>query len=165
MLDAGITNAAGDQVITIDLIRHRMGVKVKVHVAHHVEEFFKHWGGGVSGPPSAGRIWQVVHPQDPPLRVWSFDVAVNADESQPYSLFHTGSGFITDHGTINLSFIRLVGASEGRSLIVDTVVSRTELERIALRLRKAEEQFYAEYIQSVHLSIFVGVKDRTREVG
>ena len=160
MMDAGIVNAQGVKVIDISLQRHKRGVKVTVRITPEVEEFFKRWGGGVVEAPHH-RLWKTLNDTDEKLALWSFETALQGEDMN-YSLFHTGSGFYTEHGTVNLSFIRLVGAVEGREFICDTVMSRGELDKIANRLRKAAEHFYSEFIQPVHMNIFVGVRDLQR---
>ena|SRR3990167_5865053 len=161
MLDASIMNAAGHRVIDISLQRHKKGVKVSVQVTPEIEEFFKRWGGGVAELPGYGRLWEAVG--DERLSIWSFEAPVH-NEDMNYSLFHTGGPFKVDGVLINLSFIRLVGASESpKEFICSTVMSKGELEKIASQLRRAAEHFYTEYIQPVNLNIFVGVRDILRD--
>jgi len=161
MVDAGLVTASGERVIDIILQRHREGVRVRVKVKPEVEDFFKRWGGGATEAPSHGRMWKSLSGEK--LTLWSFETPLNGDDNMTYSLFHTGTGFHTDHGNVNLSFIRLVGAVEGKEFICDTVMSRTELDKVAAKLRRAAEHFYTEYIQPVHLNIFVGVRDIGRD--
>ena len=161
MIDAG-TSGPGERVIDINLQRHKLGVKVKVRVTPDVEEFFQRWGGGASEPPSHGRMWKTLKEGDK-LTLWSLETPIQ-DEDMTYSLFQTGSSLQSDQGLVNLSFIRLVGAVDGKEFICDSVMSRAELERIATKMRRAAEHFYTEYIQPVHFNIFVGVRDMTREV-
>jgi hypothetical protein len=156
MVEAGFTKA-----IKINLKRHKRGVRVHVKVTPDVEEFFRHWGGDNTEGPSYGRLWKSLVDGEK-LTLWSFDAPMRSDGAT-YSLAHTGHSFYTDQGHINLSMLRLVGASDGRSFIVESVMSRPELERIAARINKASEQFYMDYIQPVNLEIYVGVRDRARE--
>ena len=107
-----------------------------------------------------GRLWKSLHDEER-LAVWNFDHARLND--QTYSLTHTGSAFFTENGLVNLSFLRLIGAGDaGVSFICESVVGRSELERISQKLTRASEQFYAEYIQPVHIGIFVSVQDYTK---
>lgn len=151
------------EAIDIKLGRHRLGVRVYVRVLGEVEEFFRHWGADISEPPAYGRLWRPLPntPDGPDreLRVWNFEGGRSGvdGESRRYSLVHTGAGFYTDGGNVNLSLIRLVGASEGRSFIVEAVHSTEELDKIAQRLAVAGEQFYSGYIQPKNVRVFVGV--------
>ena len=162
-MDAGITTMAGVKVIDIILRRHKLGIKVKVKIAPEIEEFFKQWGGGVQEAPRFGRLWK--HKSNDKLLVWSFDANLQRDEEASYSIVHTGGPLRTDVGTVNISFLRLVGAVEGTSFIYDAVVSKQELEKLATRIRKAAESFYTDYIQQVNMNIFVGIRELPRDGG
>ena len=152
MIEAVTQNRAVD----IRLRRNNQGVKVMVRVVPEVEEFFKRWGGGIAEAPTFGRLWKGL--PDEKLLVWSYDGGRMAD-GQQYSLSHTGGSFFTENGHVNLSFLRLIGASDGREFMLDTVMSKPELDRIGARLVRASEQFYVDFIQPVDLNIYVAVRD------
>ena len=143
--------------IDIRLRRHQNGVRVFVKVLPVVEEFFRRWGGGESEGPG-GRLWQPMGSEK--LQFWAFD-STREFNDQNYSLFHTGRPLWIDDGIVNLSMLRLVGASEGAKFMIDAVISRPELDRISARLVKAAESFYADYIQTVDIGICVSVRDLT----
>jgi hypothetical protein len=156
-----IFDSYGQRAIDISLIRHKDGIKVRVKVTPEVEAFFKNIGGGVTDTPRHGRLWRSLI-DGHKLTMWAFERPINAD--LPYNLFHGGTDLINEMGNVNMSFVRLCGASEegGREFVCDTVMSRSELDSIALKMRKAAEHLYTEFIQPVHLNIFVGVRDLTR---
>lgn len=160
MVEAGTINKA----VNIQLKRHKRGIKVKVQVWPEIEDFFKEWGGGASETARYGRLWKPAVEGGETIRLWSFDDVLRQSEETSYNLLNTGAGFFNEYGHINISFLRLVGASEpeGRSFIIEQVISRQELEKIGARVTKAAEQFYTNYIQSVNLSLYVGVMDMSR---
>lgn len=160
-MDAVVTNNVGERVIDISLKRHRAGVRVMVKITPEVEAFFQRWGGGVVETATHGRLWNQLGTER--LTFWSLNTDFLGGHDEPnYSLYHTGSGLRLDSGLVNLSFIRLCGAMDGKQFLCDAVMSRSEMEKIAAQLRKASEHFYTEYIQKVHLNIFVGVRDVLR---
>ena len=90
----------------------------------------------------------------------AFDPAQTFNDHN-YSLFHTGRPLWIDDGIVNLSMLRIVGATEGAKFMIDAVISRPELDRISTGLVKAAESFYADYIQTVDIGICVSVRDLT----
>ena len=156
MIDAGYTNQAGEKVIAIDLLRSRLGVRMKIRIHPDIEDFFKRWGGGGQTGNEFGRLWQPFTVGDK-LQYWTF--APTKAKEDGFYLHTTGGPLILEDGTTNLSMLRIVGASQGVDFIYDAVMSKSEMEKVAAKLRKAAERFYLEYIQPVHMQIFVGVRD------
>ena len=153
-----------EKAIDVHLGRHTKGIYVKVKVFPEVEEFFKQWGGGVKMPPMHHRLWKTVNQNDGPLELWSFEKRLT-QSSEKYDIISTGAGLISEStGYPNLSFIRLVGASEGegREFIIESVISNPELESLSNRIGKAAERFYLEYIHPIHMRVYVGVLDTSR---
>lgn len=157
-MNVEVLNSIGTRVIDISLFRSRRGIKVSVKVDPEIEAFFQQWGGGIKERPSYQRLWVPVQKDANPVLVWSYEVT---SEMHPrgYNLFHTGGALMDETGNVNLSILRIIGAGEGVTFICESVMSTSELEAVALKLRKAAEQFYSEYVQPVHLNIFVGVRD------
>lgn len=156
MESAGSSNNA----IEFNLRLHKHGVRIQTKVWPEVEEFFQHWSGGMQARPEAGRLWKPIGPQ--PITLWSLNIPNLAPNAQrPFTLIHTGIGFVEPgHGWPNISFIRLVGASQpdGVSVIVEAVMGRAELARVAQQLSDAANMFYAEYLQPVNYRAYVGVE-------
>ena len=78
---------------------------------------------------------------------------------QPYNIHATGRELLLDDNVINLSFLRLVGATDGVEFIIETLTSYEQLKKLAEQCRKAAEAFYTEYIQSVGVRISVSVDE------
>ncbi len=101
---------------------------------------------------TAGRPVTTLVPPSPSIQLWSIPPQASLrDQDGSYTLVAPGFPLTVDGGAVNLTLIRIVGASspEGAEFLVDAVVSRSELERIASKLRRASEVFYAEYVQPV----------------
>lgn len=145
--------------IIVNLRRDRHGITVMVKTTPEIEEFFKHWGSGAAEGTMFGRLWK--NPDDPTKKVlvWSFEPPYSTREGEAsYSLIHTGQGLMTEFGSVNLSFLRLVGSSEGVTVSIETMISREELDRVCAKLKKAIGDFYRDYIQTLNMQIYVGVK-------
>ncbi len=142
--------------------RHKKGIKVHVEVWPEVEEFFKHHGGGIVQPPQFGRNWKPFDEAAKRIDIWSFQQHLNP--SGQYDVLSTGTPLVNDGGVVNISFLRLVGASEpgGKDLIIEQVISNPEIRQLGARITKAAEQFYMDYIQPINLRLYVGVLDMTR---
>jgi hypothetical protein len=156
-----------DRFIDLHLMRHKDGIKIGVHTAPEVEAFFEDASGGGKEGPTHGRLWKSIDGK--PLELWTFDIKQPDEfiETSNLSLHHTG-GPLTSNGIVNISFLRLVGASKGTEFLCDMVLGRSELEVIGKRLERAVERFCTEYIQKVHFNIYVGRRDlshRTESYG
>lgn len=146
---------AGNDAIDIEIRRHRYGIKLKVKVLPEVESFFEQWGGGLQERPTHGRLWS-----QEPLTLWAFGLQnIGPSVTRPYSLLHSGSTLTIENGHPNISFLRLVGASapEGREIIIEAVMGRSEIVQLAQRISDACNMFYSEYLQDVHMRAVVSV--------
>jgi hypothetical protein len=154
-----------DRAVSCFLRRCKEGIRVKVKVIPEIEDFFKQWGGEIQQAPAYGRSWLPIPGNDAPLRLWNFEQRL--EDRSDYSLIHSGLPLVVERDAVNVSFLRLVGASEGegREFIIQSVMGRSELERIASRIVRAGEHFYINYIQPVNLHAYVAVVDITRSGG
>lgn len=149
---------AGNHAIDIELRRHRHGIRVRIHTMPEVEAFFEQWSSGLQERPSVGRLWKPI--PDETLNLWTFGMGnMGPSTHRPYSLVHSGLGFFIEGGYPNLSFLRLVGVSnpDGRSLIVEAVMGRSEITQLGQRLSEACNMFYGEYLQPVNVRAVVSV--------
>lgn len=150
----------------IKLRRGRDGIHLNIRVSPDVEGFFRKWSGEIHDPVyTFGRMWSGEN-----LRVWGFrppnENGMENINPNPYTLGFVGGGLTTEEGTINLSFLRLVGASEGEgiSLNLDTVMSFSALDRITQRMTHAIRSFYIDYLQPAEFESILESKTR-RKVG
>lgn len=145
------------------LVRHQSGILVRIKVIPEIEEFFRQWGGGTAEGPAYGRLWKPLR-TDEPLRFWSYEAKL--EEGANYSLNRTGALLFDDYnGTgINISFLRMVGASQGDgcAFMAEVVMSTEEMKRAAYEVVKAGEQFYHNYIRPVNIHCYVGVVDYSK---
>lgn len=154
----------GRTAIHTYLKRVKEGIRVDVHVIPEVEEFFQHWGGGAQTPITHnGRAWKAYpSPKDPAeamaasQKILSWNMPQIRIDGVGFDLYNIGRSIsqLSERGQ-NISFIRLVGASRGVSFLYENVVSRDELDQIAMRIQRATGQFYDQYIRDAHLDIQV----------
>lgn len=140
--------------------RDKRGIKLRIEVIPEIEEFFKKWGGGLEEGPIAGRLWKPIA-NDKPLKFWSFEM--DTDENPVADGLKKTGRALSERGerTINISFLRMVGASEpgGQEFIIETPMSTAEIERISSQIVKAATQFYQEFIRPVNIHCYVGIAD------
>ena len=150
---------AGNDAIDLVLKRHKHGIRISVKTAPEIEAFFEQWANGMQERPTHGRLWSQRDPG--PLTLWTWDTSVlNPSATRPYSLTHTGAGlYVSEHSYPNISFLRLVGASvgDGKEIIVEAVMGRSEILQLAQRMSEACNLFYEEYIHDINVRAVVNV--------
>jgi hypothetical protein len=153
-----------DKAINLRLHRHKHGVLVKIRVVPEIEDFFRQWGGGAKTYVTHGRLWRPLDPTKEALTFWAFEQQLSQQGMQ-YDIYSLGAT-LESHGLQNISFLRLIGASEpnGREFVVEMPISTQEMYELADRLIKMTERFYLEYIRPVSLNAFVGIMDVSRIV-
>lgn len=152
-MNADMLTPSGAKVIHTFLRRCKEGVRVDLKVEPEIEEFFKSWSGGSnSSVDNYGRQWHSLNGS--PIQVYDFED--RGMEQGRFSLWSPGRSLHLD-GHVNVSFLRIVGASEGDgvSLIIEDLVSRTELENLAEKIKRGCAWFYMEYVKPVNYEITV----------
>lgn len=155
-----VEGTTSNNAIEVGLRRHQHGLLINVKVWPEIEAFFERWSGGMQERPTHGRNWKATGEE--PLVLWMAGGLPQfaPNPARQYSLAHSGVGLAdTGHGYPNISFLRLVGASrpEGRSFLMDMVISRGEMTATLQRLIDASNQFYSEFLQPVNLRGVVGI--------
>jgi hypothetical protein len=148
----------GGTIVRLHMARHNGGIRIDLKLAPIVEDFFKQWAQGAK--PEAvdnyGRNWLPVK-RDSRLLVYSFPT--DHIESS-YTIWHPGRNLSWD-GRTNISFLRLAGASseDGISFTVDDLVSKSELENVAERVKRGCGWFYTEYIKPTGFDITLEARE------
>ena len=142
--------------ILVTLHRTHLGVTVNVKTHPDVEEFMRALGNGESNLVGAyGRYWK---PLERPLYVYSMNEHLAS--SDLYDLNSIGLP-LEMNAKINLSFLRLVGVSEGAgvSFSLRGVYSRDGLQSLLHAITTTGKQFYIDYIKPVHLTVMVSTQE------
>lgn len=148
------------------LYRNMVGTAFRVKVHPGVEEFFAKLAGPdrqIIEVKAAGRFWSPVG--DKPLTAYYLSEALPSDQDPSYrfSLTHLGGPLITgtEEGreAVNLSWLRLVGISDGITFGIKGVHTLPQLRSIQDRLAQAFQSFYRQYMRPINLGITVSTTE------
>jgi hypothetical protein len=159
--------------IRLVLSRTKDGVVLSVKTNPTVEAFMRALGDGTMQDVNTWNNKWATLPGDKPLMIWNADVNTITEMSNGtrYRLDSPGSKleFPPDYGNqsiYNLSFFRIVGASEGdgvRFLIKNTVIGKDGLLDMRDKLISLSKQLYVDFIRPVEASGFI-YQTATQEV-
>ena len=142
----------------------RFGLTVSVKTHRNVEEFARAMGTGeASDVVLIGRYWRPVGEQ--PLMVYdsSFIASetLKTDEGRAFRFDRVGQPLIADDGTINISFLRLVGVSEGAGVTfrVEGIFSVENLRFTRDVISSACRRFYIQYMRPVDLTVQISTQE------
>ena len=142
----------------------RFGLTVSVKTHRNVEEFAKAMGTGeASDIVLIGRYWQPVGTQ--PLMVYDSSFiapeALKTDEGRAFRFDRVGQPLIADDGTVNISFLRLVGVSEGAGVTfrVAGIFSVDSLRFTRDMISSACKKFYIHYMRPVDLTVQISTQE------
>ena len=139
------------------LIKFPQGIMINVKAVKGVENFMEMLGSGRQiDVDVSGRHWRAL--QGETLKVYELTTPIAAEGSKhevDFRLDRVGYPLIDDTDLANLSFLRLVGISEGAGVWfgLKCVLSLDEMRDIRDKLAKVERQFYINYMRPVDLSI------------
>lgn len=156
----GTVKAMEEDVILTWMKRAKRGLHLRVKVSADVEEFFKNYAKVAESSRDYGTSWLPPDEKGKAPQVWHFRAPIVGDGS--YTLNNVGENLNLNNGNLkatasgrggmmNISFLRLVGASEGEgvSFVIDTIISKPEMDDLAQQITKACAQFYNDYIKPV----------------
>mgnify|MGYP001574710104 CR=1 FL=1 len=163
----------GETSLTVSLVRSAGGLTVSVKTHPTVEAFIQGLGSGEQMDVKAsGNYWRPLRPDHPPLMAY-----VLGDNPQPLSLdsgdvceiIRVGHPLIIDRADINgrkqsqinLSFLRLVGTSEGPGVTFNVrgVHTYEALTRMRELIGEAYKRFYRTYMKPVCMNIVVSTSE------
>lgn len=146
---------------TIQRSRRHQGLLVRVKTVPQVEGLFRDWtvgeeGSEIQSVSAYGRHWRPVDGAD--LRVYPLrpNPGVIQGEDVLFRLDAPGMPLV-DGKTINLSFLRIVGISEGPGVefVVKGVASTDLIETLGKKIQAAQKALYLMYLRPVTLSLSV----------
>lgn len=147
--------------IEVVLQRTGLGVKVIVKTTAEVENFMLTLGGGrIVDVERVGRNWRSAV-KDHPLQAYELVEHIDpVGGNYPYRVDALGSPLSVE-GYMNLSFLRLVGSSEGigASFYIKGVYSLQGLRNLKDQLVGSTKQFYIDYMRPVDLIIKVSTQE------
>lgn len=154
----------GETCIITELRRNALGLQLRVKTHPAVELFMR----GLSDPSGSpldvtvsDRYWEPQKGQS----LLAYRFAQPFIPTGDYTLEALGRPLIEpedrNSGHINLSFLRLIGISEGAgiSFALKGVYSLDALRRMQDRLTYSQQQFYINYIRPVNCSVIVSSQE------
>lgn len=154
----------GEVMISITVSRNGRGMKFAFKTHPSVEALFREWGAGGSAPITKwGRGW---HSKE----VLTAYEMLNATDIHTtpsgvlYSLNRIGRDMWEERTPgvqhLNMSFLRLVGSSEGAGLnfSVEGMFSRDTIQRTADAILAASRHLYVSYLQEVDVTVRVSTE-------
>lgn len=130
----------------INVRRVPRGLRMSIKVHPSVEAAIKALGDGKQIRANThGRLWK-----DAPL-AWTLTDA-EAARGQDYGLERLGWSLL-DEGYLNLSFLRLVGVSEGVTFDVEGVYSQEFITDLVRRVQQGMKSLYLSLIRPVNYTV------------
>lgn len=174
-LDAAVVKR-GETVIITTLSRSARGLTVRCKAHPNVELFMK----GLSEPDTppvevgvADRYWLPPPGSKTPLLAYRLSQNLESPRGvsgAPLFVFDKLARPLIDQEgdemphrdqPVNLSYLRLVGISEGMGVTFDIrgIYDLTLLESMLEKIKHAQQQFYVQYIRPVNLSVIVSTHE------
>ena len=158
-LEANLVKS-GETQIYVGFHRNRKGLSFTVKTTSQVEEFMKSMGTGeIADIRVSGRHWVPARSEDI-LRIYS--LTPRADGPATYRLDRPGQPIFEPSGElgrplVNLSFLRLVGTSEGNGVTfyVKGVYTMEAIKAMRDAIIDASRSFYISYLKPIEYSVQV----------
>lgn len=155
----------GERVYEGSIGRYTKGLRLYAKVHPSVEDLMRSWGTGSTESVSAyGRYWST--PNGDNAQVYTMSAPQNTmvfnQAGTPFRLGQVGHPLITEDGTLNLSFLRLVGISSGLKIDVRGVFSHPELLDIREKIKQGVRSLYVSYLLPVDLNLVISTEDIRR---
>jgi hypothetical protein len=150
--------------VHLELRRGSRGLIVSVKADKAIEEFFAAWANSRTRPlTDYSRNWRPIGDRE--LSVWNTpEVAMPAD----ISLYSIGGGLVVERyeadrdrrtAIVNLSFLRLVGISDGVEFTVAEVMDKDGVHRAFQGITKGLDTFYRQYLAPVKYTLELIAKE------
>lgn len=150
----------GEQMLQISLRRSTKGVTVSVKTHPLIENFFRQQGGETIRVNEMGREWHgknlVAYLTPPTGTINGAAVSFTVDE--------LGRSLVRTDGrveVVNISFLRMVGVSEGEGITFEIrgAFSLKYIQNLANKLVQASRQFYIDFLRPVDVTVTVNTQE------
>lgn len=163
----------GETSLTVSLVRSISGLTIAVKTHPAVEAFIRGLGSGESTDVKAGGpYWRLISREAPPLRIYTVTESVNPivlDNGEQVTIGRPGYPII-EAGTdssgrtrqiINLSFLRLVGISEGAGItfVLRGVHTYEAVAAMKEKIGEGYKRFYLTYMKPLKMDIVVSTQE------
>jgi hypothetical protein len=157
------TAKRGETVIRTTIERSPSGLTVQIQTHPSVEAFMRGLGDGLTQDVRAsGRLWQPLGPNDPGLVAYNMTTLLGPFTSYDGSMVRmdqVGNSLLGGGGgapsSVNLSFLRLLGTSEGNGVtfvLKGSVMSTDALANLRDKIGRAQDALYKMYLLPVNFT-------------
>jgi hypothetical protein len=157
------TAKRGETVIRTTIERSPSGLTVQIQTHPSVEAFMRSLGDGLTQEVRAyGRLWQPLGPNKPDLVAYNMTTALGPFTSYDGStvrMDQVGNPLLIATGgappTVNISFLRLLGTSEGNGItfvLKGSVMSTDALAHLRDKIGRAQDALYKMYLLPVNFT-------------
>lgn len=154
---------SGENCVQITLERSGLGLTITVKANARLEEFMRlNSEGNQVDLKLFSRAWIPVN--DRPLLAYQGQTkfgSATSEDGTSYNPDALGHPILMPNGQINLSFLRLVGISEGAGVAfaIKGVYSLEMARQLRDKLGMAAKRFYIDYIRPVDVSVTISTQD------
>lgn len=152
----------GEMLLQTQVVRNKLGISITIRTSPTIEDMMATMS--LETKPrnilEYGRYWK----SEKDLLVYGLPADLagtkNVSGRLSYRLDRPGNALDLNEGRlggdiVNLSFLRLVGVSEGTTFTVNTVYSRDGVAELCKRIEEATRHFYIQYLKPVDMRIMV----------
>lgn len=152
----------GETVTRVRFQRSPVGLKITCWAHPAVEDLMRSWGTGeIQAVTAHGRNWEPL--RDPLKGVYHLGTnpGVCPYDGGHYRLDRVGQPLIDPDGCVNLSFVRLIGVSEGEgvSFSLKGVHTLEAIRDMGERIKLASRRLYINYMKPVDLTVTVSTQE------
>lgn len=140
-------NSKGIDWLLLEVGWTKEGVKWSFKVDPRVEEFFKSFSGNQFSPANilGGRDWTAIG--EAPLQCYQVSEDAFHHANHFFLGYQSFPMFVDQFpNKINLSFLQVVGASEGKEFLVKTPLSKGGKKDVRMMIERGMNEFAREYL-------------------
>ncbi len=155
---------AGEMLLQTQIVRNKFGIQVTIHASQAIEDMMRTLSpdGAPRSVAEYHRYWK----GDKDLLVYGLPGDLGGLKGVTtrlaYRLDRPGQALdLADDrlqpglSVVNLSFLRLVGASDGVTFTVNQVYSRDGVAELCKKIEESTRNFYIQYLKPVDMRIMV----------
>lgn len=155
----------GENIIALGIRRSSRGVVLTAKVTPAIEDYFRSQSGDSFDVNEIHREW-FVGKDAAPLKVWHIvdDPGVVRSHTGAYVLNKPGFPLVVSEGpskVVNLSFLRLVGISEGEGIKLEIkgAFTLTYIRDLAAQIGQSTKQFFVDFLKPVDILVTVNTQE------
>lgn len=156
-----IVQKSDEVACKFEFSRSKQGLRLSVQIHPMIEDMLSDWGRNETEDVAViARDW--VPALGESLKVWSLfkDPGRMMFDGGTYSMHTPGKRLVDENGVVNLSILRLVGASRGGvTFDVVGVYTPRQIRDQAEKIKQASRQFYIDFLKPIHLNVTISTQE------